>query len=133
MSPDLDARLRDRLAITSRWSPLGTSSGSRDIQRTGRRVAVATPDEETSSSGEESTPLEKGEPQTQPECGPATFSESEEGSEYSLVLGPPRSNRCTQPGAWIWCQFASNPDPRRSALGTRPIRRRWVAGMWWRS
>jgi len=81
VGPDLDARLRDRLAIPSRWSPLGTSSGSRDTQRTGRRVAVATPDEDSSSSGEESTPLEKGEPQTDPEGGPATSSESEEGNE----------------------------------------------------
>jgi len=47
----------------------------------GRRVAVATHEEDTSSSGEESTPLEKGEPQIEPECGPATFSESEEGNE----------------------------------------------------
>jgi len=79
--PDLDARLRGRLAIASRWSPLGTSSGSRGVQLTGRRVAVATPDEDSSSSGEESTPLEKGEPQTEPECGPATSSESKEGNE----------------------------------------------------
>jgi len=79
--PDFDARLRDRLAIASRWSPLGTSSGSRDTPRAGRRVAVATFHEEFSSSGEESTPLEKGEPQTEPECGPATSSESEEGNE----------------------------------------------------
>jgi len=42
--PDLDARLRDRLAIASWWSPLGTSWGSSDTQRAGRRVAVATPD-----------------------------------------------------------------------------------------
>jgi len=79
--PDLDARPRDRLAIASRWYSLGTSSGSRDTQRAGRRVAVATPKEDSSSSGEESTPLEKGEPQTEPECGPATSSESEEGNE----------------------------------------------------
>ena len=81
MHPDLDARLRDRLAIDSRWSFLGTSSGSLDTQRTGRRVAVATFQEDFSSSGEESTPLEKGEPQTEPECGPATSSESEKGNE----------------------------------------------------
>jgi len=79
--PDLDARLRDRLAIASRWSPLGTPSGSRDTQRAGRRVAFATPHEDFSSSGEKSTPLKKGEPQTEPESGPATFSESEEGNE----------------------------------------------------
>jgi len=79
--PNLDARLRDRLAIASRWSPLETSSGSRDTPLMGRRVAVATHEEDTSSSGEESTPLEKGEPQIEPECGPATFSESEEGNE----------------------------------------------------
>jgi len=79
--PDLDARLRDRLAIASRWSPLNTSSGSRDTPRAGRRVAVATFHEDFSSSGEESTPLEKGEPQTEPECGPATSSESEDGNE----------------------------------------------------
>jgi len=79
--PDLDARLRDRLSIAIRWSPLGTSSGSRDTPPAGRRVAVATPREDSSSSGEESTPLEKGEPQTEPECGPATSSESEEGNE----------------------------------------------------
>jgi len=79
--PDLDARLRDRLAIAVRWSPLRTFSGSRDTQRTGRRVAVAAPDEDSSSNGEESTPLEKGELQTEPECEPATSSESEEGNE----------------------------------------------------
>jgi len=79
--PDLDARLWDRLAIASRWSPLGTSSGSRDIPRAGRRVADATPHEDSSSSGEESTPLEKGEPQTKPECGPTTSCESKEGNE----------------------------------------------------
>jgi len=79
--PDLDARLRDRLAIASRWCPLGTSSGSRDTPPVGRRVADATPHEGSSSSGEESTPLEKGEPQTEPECVPATSSESEEGNE----------------------------------------------------
>jgi len=79
--PDVDARLRDRLATSSRWSPLGTALGSRDTQRTGRRVAVAIPDEESGSSGGESTPLEKGEPQTEPECGPTTSSESEEGNE----------------------------------------------------
>jgi len=79
--PDLNARLRDRLAIASRWSPLGTSSAFRDTQRAGRRLAVATPHEDSSSSGEESTPLEKGELQTEPECGPATSSVSEEGNE----------------------------------------------------
>jgi len=77
----VDARLRNRLAIASRWSPLGTSSGSRDVQLTGRREAFATPDEDFSSNGEDSTPLEKGEPQTEPECGPATSSESDEGNE----------------------------------------------------
>jgi len=46
--PDSDARLRDRLAIASRWSPLGTSLGSRDTERVGRRVAVATPHEDSS-------------------------------------------------------------------------------------
>jgi len=46
--PDLDARLRDRLAIASRWCPLGTSSGLRGTPRAGRRVAVATLDEESS-------------------------------------------------------------------------------------
>jgi len=79
--PNLDARRRERLAMASRWSPLRTSLGSRDILRTGPRVAMATPDEETSSSGEESTSLEKEEPQNEPECGPATSSESEEGNE----------------------------------------------------
>jgi len=96
--PTLDGRLRDRLAMASRWSPLGTLSGSRDTQRAGRRVAVATPNEDSSANGEESTPLEKGEPQTEPECGPATSPESEEENEYSPVLGPPRANRCTQFG-----------------------------------
>jgi len=75
--PDWDARLLDRLAIASRWSPLGSSSVSLDTPRAGRRVAVATPHEDSSSSGEESTPHEKGEPQTEPECGSATSSESE--------------------------------------------------------
>ena len=79
--PTLDARLRDRLAAALRWSPLGAPSGSRDTQRTGRRVAVATPNEDSHSSGEESTPLEKGEPRAGSEGGPATSSESEEGNE----------------------------------------------------
>jgi len=79
--PTLDVRLRDRLAISSRWSPLGAPSGSRDTQRMGRRDAVAIPNEDSSSSGEESTPLEKGKPQAEPECGPATSSEYEEGNE----------------------------------------------------
>jgi len=79
--PNLDARLRDRVAMASRWSPLGKPSGSRDTQRMGRRVAVAIPNEDSSSSGEESMPIEKGEPQTEPECGPATSSESKEGNE----------------------------------------------------
>jgi len=121
--PDLDARLRDRLAIASRWSPLGTSSGSRDTPRAGRREAVATPHEDSSTSAQESTPLEKGEPQTEPECGPTTSSESEERNEYLPVLGPPRGNRWTQPGTWIRCQYASYPDPRGSTPGTHPSRR----------
>jgi len=79
--PTLDARLRDRLAMASRWSPLWAPSGSRDTQRMGRRVAVAIPNEDSSSSGDQSTPLEKGEPQAEPEGGPATSSESEEGNE----------------------------------------------------
>jgi len=58
--PTLDARLRDRVAAALRWSPLGAPSGSRDTQRMGRRVAVATPTEDSSSSGDESTRLEKG-------------------------------------------------------------------------
>jgi len=84
---------------------------------------VATPHEDFSSSGEEPTPLEKGEPQTEPECGPPTSSESEEGNEYPPVPGPPRGNRWTQPGTWIRCQYASYPDPRGSALGTHLSRR----------
>jgi len=79
--PTLDARLRDRLAAALRSSPLGAPSGSRDTQRTGRRVAVATPNENSSSSGDESTPLEQGEPRAGSECGPATSSESEGGNE----------------------------------------------------
>jgi len=79
--PDLDARLRDRLAFASRWSPLGEPSGSRDTQRMGLRVAVAIPNDDSSSSGNESTMLEKGEPPAGPECGSATSYESEEGSE----------------------------------------------------
>jgi len=118
---DLHAQLRDRLAIASRWSPLGTSPGSRDTTRAGRRVAVATPLEDSSSSGEESTPLEKGEPQTEPEGGPTTSSESEERNEYPPVLGPPRGYRWTQPGTWIRCQYATFPDLRGSAPGTRPL------------
>jgi len=74
--PTLDARVRDRLAAAMRWSPLGLPSGSRDYQQMGRRVAVATPNEDSSSSGDESTPLEKGEPRAGPECGPATSSEA---------------------------------------------------------
>ena len=76
-----DARLRDRFAAASRWSPLGAPSGSRDTQRMGRRVAAATPSEDSSSSGDESTPLEKGEQQAGPESRPAASSESDEGNE----------------------------------------------------
>jgi len=47
----------------------------------GRRVPVASPSEDSSSSGEESTPLEKGEPQAEPECGSANSSDFEEGNE----------------------------------------------------
>jgi len=79
--PILDARLRDRLAAAMRWSPLGAPSGSRDTQRMGRRVAVATRNEDASSRGDESTPLEKREPRAGSECGPETSSESEEGNE----------------------------------------------------
>jgi len=56
--PILDARIRDRLAMASRWSPLGAPSSSRDAQRMGRRVAVAIPQEHSSSNRDESTPLE---------------------------------------------------------------------------
>ena len=80
MCPTLDARLRDRLAAAMRLSPLGPPSGSHDTLRMGRRVAVATPSEDSSSNGDELTPLEKGEPRAGPECGPATSSESEEGT-----------------------------------------------------
>jgi len=79
--PTLDARLRDLLAAAMRWSSLWAPSGSRDTQRVGRRVAVATPNEDSSSTGDESTPLEKGEPRAGSEGGPETSSESEEGSE----------------------------------------------------
>jgi len=47
----------------------------------GRRVAVALSNEDSISSGDESTPIEKGEPRAGPEYGPATSSESEEGNE----------------------------------------------------
>ena len=79
--PALDVRLRDQLAMASFWSPLGKPSGSHDTQRMGRRVLVASPSEDSSSSGEESTPLEKGEPQAEPECGSANSSDFEEGNE----------------------------------------------------
>jgi len=79
--PTLDARLRDRLAAVLRWSPLGAPSAARDTQQMGRRVAVATPNEDSSSSGDESTPLENGEPRAESECGPGTSAESEEGNE----------------------------------------------------
>jgi len=79
--PVLYTRLRDRLAAAMRWSPLGAPSGSSDTERLGRRVAVANPSEDSSSSGDESTPLEKWEPRAESECGPATSSESEEGNE----------------------------------------------------
>ena len=79
--PTLDARLHDRLAMASRWSPLGAPSGSRDTKRMGRRVAVAIPNDDSGSSGDDSTPLEKGEPSAGPECGQATSSESDEGNE----------------------------------------------------
>jgi len=46
--PTLDARLRDRLAATMRWSPHGAPSGSRETQRMGRLVAAATPNEDSS-------------------------------------------------------------------------------------
>jgi len=74
-------RLRDRLAAAMRWSPLGAPSGSRNTQRMGRRAAVATPNEDSIFSGDESTPLEKGEPRAGSECGPATSSESDAGNE----------------------------------------------------
>jgi len=99
VGPTLDARLRDRLAMASHWSALGAPSGSREAQRMGRRVAVAIPDEDSNSSGDESTPLEKGEPLAGPECGPATSSVSEEGNEEAPELGPPSGDRWTQPGA----------------------------------
>ena len=79
--PALDARLRDRLAAVIRWPPRGALSGFRDTQRMGRRVAVATPNEDFSSSGDEPTPLEKKEPRAGPACGLATCSESEKGNE----------------------------------------------------
>jgi len=85
--PTLYARLRDRLARDSRWSPLGAASGSRDAKRMGRRMAVAIFDKDFSSSGDESTPLEKGEPLAGPECRPATSSEPGEGNELPPVLG----------------------------------------------
>jgi len=47
----------------------------------GRRATVAIPNEDSSSSGDESTPLEKGEPPAAPKCGPALSSESEKGNE----------------------------------------------------
>jgi len=65
----------------------------------GRRVAVAVPNHEFSSSGDESTPLEKGEPPAGPECGPATSYKSDEGSEYPPVLRSLRGDRWTQLGA----------------------------------
>ena len=95
----LDARLRDRLAAVSRWSPLGAPSGSRDTKRMGWRVAVSIPNEDSRSSGDESTPLEKGEPRAGREYGPATSSESAEENEKPPVLGPPRGARWTQTGA----------------------------------
>jgi len=39
------------------------------------------PNEAFCSSGDESTPVEKGEPRAESDCGPATSSESEEGNE----------------------------------------------------
>jgi len=59
--PTLDARLRDRLAMGTRWTPLGAHAGPLDTQRMGLPVAVAVPNDDSSSSGHESTPLEKGE------------------------------------------------------------------------
>ena len=49
--PNLDAGLRDRLAMASRCSPLGTPSGSLHTQRMGRRVAIANSNEDSRSSG----------------------------------------------------------------------------------
>jgi len=82
-----------------RYSPLGAHSGPRDTQRMGRLGAVAAPNDDSSSSGDESRPLEKGEPSAGQECGPATCSESEEENEKPPVLGPPHGDRWTQPGA----------------------------------
>jgi len=79
--PTLDARLRDRLAMATRWSPLGAHAGPLGTQRIYRPEAVAVPNDDSSSSGDESTPLEKGETPAGPECGPAPSSESEEGNK----------------------------------------------------
>jgi len=64
-----------------RWSPLGAPSGSRDTQRMGGRVPVATPNEDFSSTGDESTPHNKEKPRAGSDCGPAASSESEKGNE----------------------------------------------------
>ena len=81
MCLNLEARLRDRLTMASRWFPIGAPSGFCDTQRMGRRRAGALPNEDSSSSADQPAPLDKGELQAEPECGPAISYESEEGSE----------------------------------------------------
>jgi len=79
--PIFDVRLRERLAGAGRWSTLRTPSAARAAPRMGRRVPVATPKDDSSSSRDDSAPLEKGEPPAGTEVGPATSSESKEGND----------------------------------------------------
>jgi len=79
--PTLDVRLRERLADANRWTPLRAKPAPSGDKRAGRRVALATPKDTTSSSGEESTPLEKGELPAESDHVSEPSSESEEGNE----------------------------------------------------
>ena len=79
--PTLDARLRERLAGMFRWSPTPAVPSQSGYKRTGLRVAVTNPEDEASSSGCESTPLEERELPPGSEQGSEPSSESEEGNE----------------------------------------------------
>jgi len=84
----LDARLRDRLAMARRWSSLGAPLRSRDTQRMGRREAVATPKDCFSSRGDESRPLEKGEPPAGPKKRTSYILGVQLGKEETNGVGP---------------------------------------------
>jgi len=64
--PTLDLRLRERFSRTGRMSPLRTTPVPRGAPRMARWVAIATTKDRSSSSGDASAPLEKGEPPAGP-------------------------------------------------------------------